>query len=158
MSSYVPILKMQSAEDEDVTTPLNINFGNESFLNIEPDETHSLPIEPDSLVEPHSFIQHNTSSSSSKYLSLPEPGSIYGNHSSHRHVDSTSTILTDNSSALPNRDVEKEPQRTKRGWRFYGTFTCLALLNFTCAIDATILSVALPVGHLFINLLRILSY
>jgi hypothetical protein len=33
----------------------------------------------------------------------------------------------------------------KRGWRFHGTFGTLALLNFICAIDATILSVALPV-------------
>jgi hypothetical protein len=33
----------------------------------------------------------------------------------------------------------------KRGWRFYGTFASLAVLNLICAIDATILSVALPV-------------
>jgi len=33
----------------------------------------------------------------------------------------------------------------KRGWRFFGTFACLALLNLICAIDGTILSVALPV-------------
>lgn len=37
-------------------------------------------------------------------------------------------------------DVEQ-----KKGWRFFGTFACLAILNFVCAIDATILSVALPV-------------
>ena len=42
----------------------------------------------------------------------------------------------------------KAPVAQKRGWMFLGTFACLALLNFICAIDATILSVALPVGIL----------
>ncbi len=44
-------------------------------------------------------------------------------------------------------DVQEEevPVTMKRGWRFYGTFGTLALVNFICAIDATILSVALPV-------------
>ncbi|RDL36552.1 MFS general substrate transporter [Venustampulla echinocandica] len=42
------------------------------------------------------------------------------------------------------RDVEGQTTTQKRSWRFYGTFACLALLNFICAIDATILSVALP--------------
>lgn len=36
---------------------------------------------------------------------------------------------------------------TRRGWRFYGSFACLALLNLVCAIDATVLSVALPVRN-----------
>ena len=40
---------------------------------------------------------------------------------------------------------EAQPVSAKRGWRFYGTFGTLALLNLICAIDATILSVALPV-------------
>jgi hypothetical protein len=40
---------------------------------------------------------------------------------------------------------EEQPVSVKRGWRFYGTFGTLALLNLICAIDATILSVALPV-------------
>ncbi|KAM0161597.1 hypothetical protein ACHAPG_002239 [Botrytis cinerea] len=39
---------------------------------------------------------------------------------------------------------EEQPVSIKRGWRFYGTFGTLALLNLICAIDATILSVALP--------------
>lgn len=42
-------------------------------------------------------------------------------------------------------EIKDQPTVVKRGWRFYGTFACLALLNFICAIDATILSVALPV-------------
>jgi hypothetical protein len=46
-----------------------------------------------------------------------------------------------------NLEVEKtEKVKVKRGWRFYGTFACLAILNLICAIDATILAVALPVG------------
>jgi hypothetical protein len=46
-------------------------------------------------------------------------------------------------------EMEKEKVEVaaavNRGWRFYGAFACLALLNLICAIDATILSVALPV-------------
>ena len=44
--------------------------------------------------------------------------------------------------------VEKseQPVPVRRGWKFYGTFATLAILNFICAIDATILAVALPVG------------
>lgn len=42
--------------------------------------------------------------------------------------------------------IENTSTKPKRGWRFYGTFACLAILNFTCAVDATILSVALPVS------------
>ncbi|KAJ8066849.1 hypothetical protein OCU04_004231 [Sclerotinia nivalis] len=37
-----------------------------------------------------------------------------------------------------------EPDSKKRGWRFFGSFACLAILNLVCAVDATILSVALP--------------
>jgi hypothetical protein len=40
---------------------------------------------------------------------------------------------------------EEQPVLVKRGWRFYRTFGTLALLNLICAINATILSVALPV-------------
>lgn len=42
-------------------------------------------------------------------------------------------------------EKEEQPVPVKRGWRFYGTFVALALVNLICAIDATILSVALPV-------------
>ena len=48
-----------------------------------------------------------------------------------------------------NDYFEMEEERhasVKRSWRFYGTFGTLALLNLICAIDATILSVALPVS------------
>jgi hypothetical protein len=44
-------------------------------------------------------------------------------------------------------EMEVGEQSVKRNWRFYGTFGTLALLNLICAIDATILSVALPVRY-----------
>jgi hypothetical protein len=44
-------------------------------------------------------------------------------------------------------EMEVGEQSAKRNWRFYGTFGTLALLNLICAIDATILSVALPVRY-----------
>jgi hypothetical protein len=52
---------------------------------------------------------------------------------------------TDNDSAMETTKRKESPQKPGRGWRFYGTFACLALLNLVCAIDATILAVALPV-------------
>lgn len=35
---------------------------------------------------------------------------------------------------------------TKVGWRFLTAFACLCLVNLVCAIDATIVAVALPVS------------
>jgi hypothetical protein len=37
------------------------------------------------------------------------------------------------------------PTPTKLGWRFVGVFFALCVVNLVCAIDATILAVALPV-------------
>jgi hypothetical protein len=37
------------------------------------------------------------------------------------------------------------PPPTKLGWRFIGVFFALCVVNLVCAIDATILAVALPV-------------
>ncbi|KAH8798357.1 major facilitator superfamily domain-containing protein [Xylogone sp. PMI_703] len=34
--------------------------------------------------------------------------------------------------------------KRKRTWRFFSTFGCLGIINLMCAVDATILSVALP--------------
>jgi hypothetical protein len=69
----------------------------------------------------------------------------------HRQLSFRSTFLisleTDKGSVMePKREEDATSKR--RGWRFYGTFGCLALLNLICAIDATILAVALPVRHL----------
>ncbi len=52
----------------------------------------------------------------------------------------------DNDSVMETKTREDPvSKKSGRGWRFYGTFACLALLNLVCAIDATILAVALPV-------------
>ena len=55
------------------------------------------------------------------------------------------SLETGNSSVMEVREEEQATPR--RGWRFFGTFGCLALLNLICAVDATILAVALPVRH-----------
>lgn len=41
-------------------------------------------------------------------------------------------------------DQEVLTARSGHGWRFYATFTCLALLNFSCDFSTTVLSTALP--------------
>jgi len=45
--------------------------------------------------------------------------------------------------------VVEETEMVKRGWRFYGTFACLALLNLICAIDATVSKL---IGRKFLTL------
>jgi hypothetical protein len=57
------------------------------------------------------------------------------------------SLETDKDSVMEPKK-EDETALKRRGWRFYGIFGCLALLNLVCAIDATILAVALPVRHL----------
>lgn len=37
------------------------------------------------------------------------------------------------------------PKKSRLGWRFYAAFGCLCIINLVCALDATSLSVALPV-------------
>lgn len=60
---------------------------------------------------------------------------------------SNSSLKTDNKRDF-DVGVVVEADVVKRGWRFFGTFACLAILNFICSIDATILSVALSVWKL----------
>jgi MFS family permease len=43
-------------------------------------------------------------------------------------------------------EKEELENPTKYGWRFIGVFGSLCILNLVCAIDATILAVALPVS------------
>lgn len=143
---------MYSTDDSNnVTTPPNTNFGR-LLLNIEPDKPGHVPAKLDNIVEPHSSYSHpDISSSNSEHSILQKPGSLYKSPVSHRqsprhHTNSASTILTDNMSNTTNQNTGMEQQKMKRGWRFYGTFFCLAILNFICAVDATILSVALPVS------------
>lgn len=68
---------------------------------------------------------------------------------SHESVISMQSDLSDTAIQMEKGaevSVENVDVKHKRGWRFYGTFACMAVLNLICAIDATILSVALPVG------------
>lgn len=45
-----------------------------------------------------------------------------------------------------------KPFSEKADWRFFAAFGCLCLINLMCALDATILSVALPVRIKLMNL------
>lgn len=47
--------------------------------------------------------------------------------------------LSDNSSP-------EEVEKFKPGWRLLAAFTSIAIVNLACALDATIISVALPVS------------
>ncbi|KAF7870620.1 hypothetical protein EAF04_004364 [Stromatinia cepivora] len=67
--------------------------------------------------------------------------------------ESTSTLSPSPENISPESksiDLKKpdmlpiDPDSKKRGWRFFGSFACLAILNLVCAVDVTILSVALP--------------
>lgn len=51
--------------------------------------------------------------------------------------------VVDSSLSLENMTFTSSP--IKIGWRFLGVFFALAVVNLVCAIDATILAVALPV-------------
>lgn len=94
-------------------------------------------------------------------MTLKETGgetpSHYGSLRESKTLSACSTIkeeiiitekghMTDSEAASAIMAADTE-EASKRSWRFYGTFGCLALLNFVCAIDATILSVSLPVRH-----------
>jgi hypothetical protein len=48
-------------------------------------------------------------------------------------------------STITLEDKPLTPPPTKLGWRFIGVFFALCVVNLVCAIDATILAVALPV-------------
>jgi hypothetical protein len=92
----------------------------------------------------------NSPVSGAKRHSIPrKPLPGYTQINAHQHTDSFSAMSTITSIEEEKKDAQiiTEKEIVKRGWRFYGTFACLALLNLICAIDATILSVALPVRH-----------
>ncbi|KAK6607518.1 major facilitator superfamily transporter [Botrytis cinerea] len=72
--------------------------------------------------------------------------SLIENEESTTTLSPSPGILSPDSGSidLEKSDLPIEPESKNRGWRFYGSFACLAILNLVCAIDATILSVALP--------------
>lgn len=65
-----------------------------------------------------------------------------------QHANSFSSSRSDQSVFDIDQENQGNNNKIMRGWRFYGTFACLALVTLVCAIDATILSVALPVSLL----------
>jgi hypothetical protein len=58
-----------------------------------------------------------------------------------RSMTTSTTSVTEKST----RDTQSHV--SKGDWHFLAAFGCLSLINLMCAIDATILSVALPVCH-----------
>ncbi|KAI9675663.1 MAG: hypothetical protein M1817_001030 [Caeruleum heppii] len=48
------------------------------------------------------------------------------------------------SASPPSTPTNSVLAASKTSWRFYAAFACLCLVNFVCALDATSLSVALP--------------
>ena len=101
------------------------------------DSFESMPLSP---LSPFS-IEANGQYKSLRRYSVPRKP-LPGYKQIHTHSDSISTMQTDQSSEM---EKPEQPTPVKRGWRFYGTFATLAIANLICAIDATILSVALPV-------------
>lgn len=88
---------------------------------------------------------------------LPEyspDGDLVTHHPSRRPSTSntsTATTLTmvssDEMAAAHQRPSDGPSPQTpsKHGWRFYAVFGCLCIISLVCALDATSLSVALPV-------------
>jgi hypothetical protein len=54
---------------------------------------------------------------------------------------------TSTTSVLEKSTLVTQSHVSKGDWHFLAAFGCLSLINLMCAIDATILSVALPVCH-----------
>jgi hypothetical protein len=54
---------------------------------------------------------------------------------------------TSTTSVLGKSTLDTQSHVSKGDWHFLAAFGCLSLINLMCAIDATILSVALPVCH-----------
>lgn len=133
--------------DDNVFSPLNADVSVITRF----DAGHELSHERD--LEPHLQAMYMSSapfSKTSRRDSIPrKPLPLYHKiPMSHESVISTQSDSSDTAIQMAKEaevSVENVDGKQKRGWRFYGTFACLAILNLICAIDATILSVALPV-------------
>lgn len=92
----------------------------------------------------------------SQYGRIPSPErSLIENEESTSTLSPSPGVSSPDSASidLEKSDMQTEADSKKRGWRFYGSFACLAILNLVCAIDATILSVALPVRWFLLSIL-----
>lgn len=114
-------------------------------FNLRSDDSYRLESSPEGEIVPnkpeHSADQQIISQPASSHHISKVPNPKKENNQSSYHQTS------DGSAIVSKHDENMERQRRKRGWRFYGTFVSLAILNFVCAVDATILSVALPVRN-----------
>jgi hypothetical protein len=57
------------------------------------------------------------------------------------------SMTTSTTSVTEKSTLDTQSHVSKGDWHFLAAFGCLSLINLMCAIDATILSVALPVCH-----------
>ena len=129
---------------EDLFSPLDGDISLQTRFTVGPGKDgyafESTPLSPLSPLPPFSI------KTDAKYKNLPRFSiprkSLPVYEPFHTQNEYFSTMQANRSS-----EMEKDEQLVpvKRGWKFYGTFATLALLNLICAIDATILSVALPV-------------
>jgi hypothetical protein len=87
-------------------------------------------------------LPHASTEYSSQYGRTPSPERPLN---SGGEEESSSEPSAKSSIEMEKSEMHSMDAEQKKGWRFFGTFACLAVLNFVCAIDATILSVALPV-------------
>lgn len=56
-------------------------------------------------------------------------------------------IIASTTSITEQSTLDTQSHVSKGDWHFMAVFGCLSLINLMCAIDATILSVALSVRH-----------
>lgn len=48
-------------------------------------------------------------------------------------------------SPAPASALPQQPEKFKPGWKLLSAFASIAIVNLACALDATVVSVALPV-------------
>ena len=126
---------------DDIFAPLDAEYGVHTEFTVGHDRRNSCEC---SL--PSAYIQPPFPSHTPHRIFIPRKPVPINN----RFTMKASSILSIQTDTVVEIEEEKAAAAARvnhqnRGWRFYGAFACLALLNLVCAIDATILSVALPV-------------
>jgi hypothetical protein len=105
-------------------------------------DTPTSPVPPESLHErPHLPIDN-------KHLSYEEntPRPIMAPPFFDTTSGAASYMSTSSDSSSDMGKKQPFTPTPERDWRFYAAFLSLCVVNFVCALDATIVSVALPVG------------
>jgi hypothetical protein len=119
---------------EHIFSPLDREHGVPTEFTVGPDRHEN--------ALPSTYIKSHVLSQNPRRISiLRKPVPVYDK------LPMTDSFLSTQTETVTEMEKEKVEvaAAVNRGWRFYGAFACLALLNLVCAIDATILSVALPV-------------